>query len=174
MNRWWAVFLVILVVGPLWLWASRVPLNAQAVNLAPGPALGRPAPDFTLQTLEGQPFTLSQLRGQPVVLNFWATWCGPCQREMPALQETAARYAGEIVFAGVDQVETPEVVQQFVTRRGVTFPIPLDPDGAVGSAYNVKGMPTTFFIDADGVIRHIWMGEMNRITLAEGIAKIWP
>jgi thiol-disulfide isomerase/thioredoxin len=108
------------------------------------------------------------------VLNFWATWCGPCQRELPALQATATRYEGQVIFAGVDQAEPPETVGPYVERMGLTFHIPLDRDGAVGDRYNVRGLPTTFFIDANGVIRHIWMGEMNSVTLAEGIAKIWP
>ena len=65
-------------------------------------------------------------------------------------------------------------MQTFVDELGLTFPIPMDADMEVANDYNVKGMPTTFFVDADGVIRHIWTGEMNSVTLAEGISKIWP
>ncbi|HXF62118.1 MAG TPA: TlpA disulfide reductase family protein [Caldilineaceae bacterium] len=174
LNRWLMLFVALAIGGPLWLWASRVPLDAQPANLAPEPAIGRPAPDFTLQTLDGQRFTLHELRGTPVVLNFWATWCGPCQREMPTLQTTAERYAGQVAIIGIDQAEEPEVVQRYIDSLGVTFPIPLDTDSTVAQRYNVRGMPTTFFVDEDGIIRHIWMGEMNSVTLAEGIAKIWP
>ncbi|RIK39733.1 MAG: hypothetical protein DCC57_20025 [Chloroflexi bacterium] len=174
MNRWTWLFVTLLIAGPLWLWASRVPLDAQPLNLSPEPALGRPAPDFTLQTLDGQSFRLADLRGTPLVLNFWATWCGPCQREMPALQTAAQRYAGQVVIAGIDQAEESTVVQAFVDEMGVTFPIALDSTSEVGRRYNVSGLPTTFFVDADGIIRHIWAGEMNSITLAEGIGKIWP
>lgn len=78
------------------------------------------------------------------------------------------------MIVGVDQGETAEIVRKYVNELGLTFPTPLDADNAVAHRYNVKGMPTTFFIDADGVVRHFWMGEMNRITLAEGIAKILP
>jgi DsbE subfamily thiol:disulfide oxidoreductase len=173
-NRWWIVFVAILVLGPVWLWASNVPADAQAQNLAPEPAIGRPAPDFTLQTLDGKAFTLSELRGTPVVVNFWATWCGPCRNEMPALQNTAERYAGQVTIAGLDQAEEASVVQAFVDEMGVEFPILMDSDTAVAQRYNVRGMPTTFFVDADGIIRHIWAGEMNSVTLAEGIGKIWP
>ena len=140
----------------------------------PEPAIGYVAPDFALTTLEGEEFSLREMRGTPVVLNFWATWCGPCRRELPALQAAAERYDGEVLIVGVDQGEAAATVQSFVDELGLTFPIPMDADMDVAQEYNVKGMPTTFFVDADGVIRHIWTGEMNSVTLAEGIAKIWP
>ncbi len=140
----------------------------------PEPAIGYVAPDFALTTLEGEEFSLREMRGTPVVLNFWATWCGPCRRELPALQAAAERYDGEVLIAGVDQGEAAATVQSFVDELGLTFPIPMDADMDVAQEYNVKGMPTTYFVDADGVIRHIWTGEMNSVTLAEGIAKIWP
>lgn len=174
MNRWLFVFVTLLIVGPLWLWASRVPVDDRPQNLSPEPAIGRPAPDFTLQTLDGRSFALADLAGTPAVLNFWATWCGPCQREMPALQTAADRYAGQVLITGIDQAEEAGVVQSFVDEKGVTFPILMDTDSDVGQRYNVSGLPTTFFVDADGIIRHIWTGEMNSITLAEGISKIWP
>ena len=174
MNRWTWVFLVLLVAGPVWLWTSRVPAEAQTANLNPDPAVGRPAPDFTLDGLDGQPVQLSELRGQPVVINFWATWCGPCRSEMPSLQTAAARFDRQVVVVGVDQGEEISPVQEFVDDLGVTFPIALDKEMAVGARYNVKGMPTTFFVDENGIIRHIWVGEMNSVILAEGIATVWP
>ncbi len=109
-----------------------------------------------------------------MVLNFWATWCGPCQRELPALQQAAALYDGEVLIVGVDQGEEAAIVQAYVDKLGLTFPMALDHEMEVGNQFNVGGMPTTFFVDGDGVIRHIWTGEMNSVTLAEGIAKIWP
>jgi len=165
---------VLLVAGPLWLWVNRAPVDAQVGALPPGPAVGRPAPDFTLTTLEGETLALSELRGTPVVLDFWATWCGACPREMPGLQAAAQRFEGQVLVVGVDQGEDSQTVQDFVTDMGVTFPIPLDSDFAVSDVYNVRGLPTTFFVDDKGVIRHLWAGEMNAVTLAEGIAKIWP
>ena len=173
-RRWAFVFAAILLAGSGWLWASRVPLTAQPANLSPEPAIGYPAPDFSLQTLDGEQFQLSAVRGTPVVLNFWATWCGPCQRELPALQYAAETYAGEVLIVGVDQGEEAPIVQTYVDKLGLTFPIPMDKEMEAGALFNVKGMPTTFFVDAGGVIRHIWAGEMNSVTLAEGIAKIWP
>lgn len=174
MNRWHLFFVILLIVGPIWLWTSRTPVTAHSESLTPEPAVGRPAPDFTLPTVEGETLQLSSLRGQPVVLNFWATWCGPCQREMPALEAAAQRFAGEVVFLGVDQGESQEEVVAYLEQLGVSFPVPLDADMAVGDRYNIRGMPTTYFIDADGVIRHMWMGEMNAVIIAEGVSTIWP
>lgn len=173
-NRWLLVLVVLIIGGPIWLWMNREPVDAQAGTMVAGPAVGRPAPDFTLTTLGGDTVTLSDLRGTPVVLNFWATWCGPCRREMPALQAAAERFDGQVLVLGVDQGEDPQIVQDFVTEMGVTFPIPLDDEYLVGDTYNIRGMPTTFFVDDKGIIRHLWVGEMNSVTLAEGIAKIWP
>jgi len=90
------------------------------------------------------------------------------------LEAAAQRFDDRVVILGIDQGESPAVVAEFVEQMRITFPIPLDLNQDVGDQYNVRAMPTTFFVDADGVIRHIWVGEMNAIVLAEGIATIWP
>ncbi len=177
MNRWTVAFLAILIVGGGWLWWSRPAVDAGAAGLsrasvAAGPGVGRLAPDFTLPTLDGQTFRLSEQRGKPVVLNFWATWCGPCRNELPALQKAATHLGDEVVFVGVDQGEDAAVVRDFAAELGLTFTIPLDSNGEVGVDYKVKGLPTTFFIDRSGKIQNLWMGEMNSVTLAENIAII--
>ena len=138
-----------LAAGPLTL--SDLDANPVAtvadpgVDPAVGPGVGRMAPDFTLQTLDGGTFRLSEQRGKPVVLNFWATWCGPCQNELPAVQKAAAHFGDDVVFVGVDQGEKAEVVQSFVDKLGLTFTIPMDADGAVGYDYNVQGLPDHIF-----------------------------
>jgi cytochrome c biogenesis protein CcmG, thiol:disulfide interchange protein DsbE len=171
MNRWHILTLLLLLVGVPWIWVNRVPVAAQPDFTTPQPAVNHPAPDFTLTTLDGEQFTLSA-QGTPIVLNFWATWCAPCRNEMPALQTASERFQGRVQIIGVDQGESAADVQRFVEEMGVTFPIPMDGDSTVGRLYNIQGMPTTFFIDRNGVIRHLWIGEMNSITLAEGIAEI--
>ncbi len=193
MNRWIVVFIGILLVGGTWLWWTR-PAAAPVAGTTAGakqqmpaafadgqliaaegaayPAVGRMAPDFRLPTLDGGSFQLSDQRGKPVVLNFWATWCGPCRNELPAIQKAAEHLSDQVVFAAVDQGEEAATVQSYVDEMGLTFTIPMDDGGEVGYVYNVKGLPTTFFIDRNGVIQSLWMGEMNSVTLAENIAKI--
>jgi thiol-disulfide isomerase/thioredoxin len=171
-NRWHTLFLTILLLGSSWIWLNRVPLSASARARTPQPAIDHPAPPFTLTTLAGDEFSLGEAQGKPVVLNFWATWCGPCQRELPALQAAAERYGDRVLIIGVDQGESPEIVQSYVDQLGLTFAIPLDSEFAVGELYNVRGLPTTYFIDPQGIIRQMWLGEMNSITLAEGVAEI--
>jgi peroxiredoxin len=187
MTRWIVAFAAILVLGSAWLWWSRpegeltaaqprpdtaLQSEAAAANPLVGPGVGRMAPDFTLTTLDGGTFRLSEQRGKPVVLNFWATWCGPCQRELPALQKAAEHFGDDVVFVGVDQGEEAAIVQSYVDKMGLTFTIPMDTDGQVGYDWSVQGLPTTFFIDRSGVIRSLWMGEMNSVTLAENISII--
>jgi thiol-disulfide isomerase/thioredoxin len=174
MNRWYLFFVALLIVGPVWLWTSRLPVTANPGELSPEPAIGRSAPDFTLTMVDGETLQLSALRGQPVVLNFWATWCGPCRNEMPALEAASQRFAAQVAFVGVDQGEPSDVVAEYLQELGISFLIPLDSDMSVGDRYQIRGMPTTFFVDKDGVIQHLWVGEMNAVILAEGVAKILP
>lgn len=174
-NRWILVSVIILLAGGVWLWLSRVPIDATDDTLAAQPAVGRRAPDFMLKTLDGELFQLSDHLGEtPIVLNYWATWCGPCQRELPALQDAAEHWDGKVLFLGVDQGEAPATVQKYVDELGLTFTIPMDTEQDAASRYNVHGLPTTFFIDREGKIRSIWSGEMNSITLAENIERIVP
>src|SRR6266545_1143283 len=120
--------------------------------------VGSVAPDFSWITPAGDDLRLSALRGHPVVLNFWATWCVPCRTEMPALDQVAAE-PPETAILAVDLQEDAPAVRDFVERLGLRALVPmLDRDGAVVRAYGVVGLPTTFFVDRDGVIRHVETG----------------
>jgi peroxiredoxin len=175
MNRTCSNILIALalILGPAWIWISRVPADG-ATSLPPAPAIGHPAPDFTLDTLTGEAFTLSAQRGRPVVLNFWATWCPPCRTEMPALQAASERYTGQITIVGVNQAEPAPTVAAFVTEMGLTFEIPLDGRADVSRLYGVRSLPTTFFIDRDGVVRQIQNGPVTEATLAQLLRAIYP
>jgi len=154
------VLAVVALVG--WaVWPRLAPATpAPPVSSIPAPEIGHPAPDFTLSTLDGADICLVDLRGQPVILNFWATWCPPCRREMPALEVIWQQHAqGDVMVLGVDQGESAAMVGDYVrTNVGVTFSLLLDRRQDVGDLYLVRSLPTTFFIDAGGIIRDIRVG----------------
>jgi thiol-disulfide isomerase/thioredoxin len=139
-----------------------------------GPAIGKLAPDFTLTGLDGQEVSLGGLRGRPVLLNFWASWCGPCRIEMPFLQQIYETRAGEgLVLLAVNLQEDRDTVQEFVINGDFTFPILLSPGSEVPLAYNIRGIPATFFIDTEGIIRDIKIGAFSGVGEIESkLAKI--
>jgi cytochrome c biogenesis protein CcmG/thiol:disulfide interchange protein DsbE len=174
--RWTLLILVVLILGSSWIWLNRVPVGsaAPATDRRAAPAIGYPAPEFTLTTLSGEEFKLSSLRGTPVVLNFWATWCPPCRAELPELKAAGERYTGQVAVIGVNQVETAATVAKSARELGLTFPVPLDQSGAVSRLYRVRSLPTTFFIDRDGVIRQIQSGPLTEAVLAQLLRTIYP
>ncbi len=141
-----------------------------------GPEIGKLAPDFTLTGLDGQEVSLSGFRGQPVLLNFWATWCGPCSMEMPFLQDVYEKWTGKgLVLLAVNIQENPTKVKGFIEGAGYTFPVLLAAGNEVPLAYNIRGIPATFFIDADGVIRDIKVGAFFTAGEIESkLVKIMP
>ena len=118
------------------------------------------APDFSLQNTAGETIWLSELRGNPVVINFWATWCGPCVREMPALQRYQDKYP-DMVMLGINEGEKVEVVKKFTEKMKLTYQILIDEKGNAANLYKVVMMPTTYFIDREGVIRARHFGYMG-------------
>lgn len=122
---------------------------------------GSLANDFTLDNLKGEKIRLSDLRGKPVVLNYWATWCVPCIEEMPMFQAYSERYPN-FMMIGVNQAESLELVSPFIERMGLTYPILLDLNSKVSQAYKVFLLPTTFFIDEEGMIRFRHYGIMTQ------------
>jgi len=143
----------------IWLRLSPAPPSAPISSIS-APEVGHPAPDFSLPTLDGSEVRLADLRGKPVILNFWATWCPPCRREMPALEIVWQQHGrGDVMVLGVDQGESVSLVSEYVRQNvGVTFPLLLDRRQDVGDLYLVRSLPTTFFIDAAGIIREIRVG----------------
>ena len=123
---------------------------------------GAIAPDFLLELVDGGETRLSDFRGQPVVLNFWATWCRPCRQEMPQLVEAYDKYKDEgLVIIGLNLQEGRSVIQPFADEYGMDFPLLIDRDGDVGDKYRLLGLPTTLFIDADGVIQRVFNGPLQ-------------
>lgn len=166
---WSAILLFVAIFGLFWIEETRVigAGNVAGVGVGIEAALvGYTAPDFALTTPDGDTVRLSELRGQPVVLNFWATWCGPCRAEMPALLRLEAEHAGQARVIGVNQGESAETVTAFANDLAVDYPLLLDPGHSVNRQYSVRGLPTTLFIDADGIIRDQIVGAASEAVLA--------
>src|SRR5580692_9948903 len=125
---------------------------------ASGDAAG-PAPAFTLTNLSGQPGGLGEYKGQVVMVNFWATWCGPCQQEMPLLDQMYKKYkpAG-FTLIGVNVDKESPAVKELLARKPVSFPVLLEPANQVSKAYHVDEMPSTVIVDRKGQIRYIHRG----------------
>lgn len=119
------------------------------------------ANDFELENLQGEQVRLSDLRGNVVVLNYWATWCIPCVEEMPMFEAYSEQYPG-FTMIGINQAEGPAKVAPFVENMGLTYPILLDLNSKVSQAYKVYMLPTTFFIDEEGMIRFRHIGIMSQ------------
>lgn len=178
LARYATVAAIFGVVGGIFVYREYLAADEGAVlgvigAVAERPAIGEPVPDFILAGTDGDVRRLSDFRGHTVVLNFWATWCVPCRTEMPHLED-AALADTELVVLGVNAQETPPVVERFVEDFALTFPIVLDRAGDVRTAYGVLGLPATFFIDADGILRARTYGPVYGDLLSDGIAAARP
>ena len=163
-------------LGPAARPAYLLPPDLPDAALPPDDAIGRLAPDFELETLDGGRFRLSDWAGHPVVLNFWASWCAPCRREMPVLIRLQEQYreAGLIVV-GVNIEEARSPAGDFAAEFGINFALPMDFDGAVTRRYGIGGTlgpPHTMFLGADGVIRTIFRGQAPDASFEEATADL--
>ncbi|MER3397338.1 MAG: hypothetical protein C4315_10300 [Chloroflexota bacterium] len=126
------------------------------------------APDFTLKLFDGGEFKLSAYRGRPVVLNFWASWCGPCRAEAPVLENAWQQYQDQgVMLVGLAVQDREESARAFIQEFGLTYPMGLDVGDRVATLYQITGLPTSVFIDGQGRIRHRWVGAIskNRVGL---------
>ena len=136
------------------------------------------APDFTVYDAQGNPVKLSDFAGKPLVLNFWATWCGPCKMEMPDFQETWLELGDEIQFVMINLTDgtrdTVESASAFIAEQGYTFPVFFDTDSQAAALYGVYSIPTTYFIDAEGNAIAQATGAIDAELLQKGIDMIAP
>ena len=184
--------LVVLVVGALfWYFELRsdpprlagqeglgivtLPQELNPSGEEPSARVGRLAPDFKLSTPTDEFLRLSELRGRYVLVNFWASWCGPCRRETPDLQEFFSEHEDSgLTVIGVNQQESAGAAADFAARFDLSYPIALDRDGSVSNGYRTGTiLPMTFLIDPDGVIVELVIGEIPPETLAE-YAETYP
>jgi cytochrome c biogenesis protein CcmG, thiol:disulfide interchange protein DsbE len=155
------VYTFILILGFAWILMSADKSGISTAGEIPAPQQGFLAPDFELQTTEGETIKLSDLRGQPVLVNLWATWCPPCRAEMPAIEKVYNDYKdqGLVVLAvNMTAQDTSSNITPFIDEYGLTFPVLLDEDNSVASAYQLRSLPSSFFIDRDGIIREVVIG----------------
>jgi thiol-disulfide isomerase/thioredoxin len=129
-----------------------------------GLSIGNRPPEFFLTTLQGENVSLSKFLGHPMLLNFWATWCPPCQFEMPYLQQVNDKYSPKgLVLLAVDAGEKESTIRNFMTSHNLSMTVPMDRDISVAREYNITNIPKTFFIDKEGVIRDIQPGAFRNL-----------
>jgi cytochrome c biogenesis protein CcmG/thiol:disulfide interchange protein DsbE len=139
------------------------------------PARGRPAPDITGTTLDGAQFHLADMRGHPVIVNFWGPTCVPCRSEFPLFKAKLAEHAADgLVIVGVLMVDPPDPARAFVRELGATWPTVVDPGEHLRAAYRAVARPQSYFIDKDGVLRAIQIGEVAAVDFERQYATIAP
>lgn len=144
------------------------PPESAAGSTATGPvAAGDDYRDFTAVLADGSTFTLSEHEGSVILLNFWATWCGPCVGEMPAFPLLMEKYGDDLTLIAVDLGEDAETVERFLEKKGYEFPVALDPDGEIGSLYPSDGIPYTVLIGRDGKIAVTHLGAYDADAMYE-------
>ena len=150
---------------------------ALAAALAPAavsasPETGSSAPTLALPTATGSTISLSSLKGQPVYLDFFAAWCPYCNDEASTLEALEKTYGKNVAFIAVDEEESAQVAQQFAEKYGLTYPIALDANGSAGDAFGAEALPMNVFINRDGVVSQIQMGEMSQSQIQAALNTI--
>jgi cytochrome c biogenesis protein CcmG, thiol:disulfide interchange protein DsbE len=168
-RRW----LIVGALMPLLVLAAWALLLANRSPSASGAQIGLAAPDFALTNLTGEPVRLSDLRGRPVIVNFWASWCGPCVEEFPLLQSAqAAHQADGLTVIGVVFRDNSEAARAFMQRMGASWAAAMDPGEQVAQGFGIHAPPETFFIDRDGVVRGRQIGQLTGADLQRQLALI--
>jgi cytochrome c biogenesis protein CcmG/thiol:disulfide interchange protein DsbE len=159
------IFAAILALLGLLAWGLK---KAQA-----GPVQNGPAPDFTITGYDGRTFTLSELRGQVVIINFWASWCLPCREEAAYLENTWRKYEGKgVVFVGVDWVDTEKEALAYIKEFDITYINGPDIGTVAAQAYNIQGVPETFYVAKNGELRGMHIGPLKSPELDEKIEEL--
>ena len=172
------IYLFILVLGLAWIWVSADRSGASTAGQIPAPQQGFLAPDFELNTPTGESIRLSDLRGQAVLINLWATWCPPCRAEMQSIEKVYQEYKDQgftVLAVNMTYQDDPLSVMPFVSEQGLTFPILLEETGEMAKAYQLRSLPSSYFVRKDGIINEIVIGgpmsEALLRTRIEGILK---
>ncbi len=175
LNRRRILFTLILIAGLTWIFVSADRSHASTGGYIPAPQKGFSAPAFTLKDLDGKPVTLSDYHGKAVLINLWATWCPPCQQEMPTIEKFYQQYQGQgFVVLGVNATyqDDPTKVAPFIQKYHISFPILLDDENKVASLYSLQNLPTSFFVGRNGVIQDIVVGPLSEAQLRTDLETI--
>lgn len=135
--------------------------------------IGSLAPDFTLNTPDNQSVKLSSFRGKPVLLNFWATWCPPCEAELPLLEQTYQANKAKLVVLGVNMREDADTVAVRMDRAGLKYPVVLDGNNTVTDRYGVRVFPTSLFVDKNGVVQRIALGPLTPDIIRSALERVY-
>jgi cytochrome c biogenesis protein CcmG/thiol:disulfide interchange protein DsbE len=169
-RRWWQVLVFLGVMVLLGLVALEMRRNGPLAAAQAG--AGEKAPGFTLQTFDGQTVNLADLHGKVVLVNFWASWCIPCSQEAPDLENAWRQYKDNgVVFVGVDYVDTETEARSYLTRYDITYFNGADLGTRISQAYRIRGVPETYIVDKNGMLRATFIGPT---TLDQIRAKIDP
>ena len=174
-NQRIILYLLILIAGASWIVLSANTTNG-AMDKISAPQAGFAAPDFTLKTPEGEKYTLSELKGNAVLVNLWATWCPPCRAEMPAIEKMYQEYKDQgFVVLAIDMTyqDDPANVVPFIQKYGLTFPVLLEETGDVAAMYQLRSLPSSYFINRAGIIQEVVIGgPMSEALLRTRIEEI--
>lgn len=155
------LYIVILTLGFAWIFISADRTGSSTAGEVPAPQQGFLAPDFELKTPTGETVKLSDLRGQAVLVNLWATWCPPCRAEMQSIERVYNEYKDQgftVLAVNMTYQDAALEIMPFVEQQGLTFPILLDETGEMANAYQLKSLPSSYFINRDGIINEVVIG----------------
>jgi cytochrome c biogenesis protein CcmG/thiol:disulfide interchange protein DsbE len=169
MNWKRALIPAVVIIPILIVIASQFGTNPHEV---PFGLAGKPAPEFTLTTLDGQTLTSSDLQGKPTVINFWSTWCVPCKVEHDVLQLSSRRYRDSVRFLGVIYQDDADAARTYLRMRSNFYTQVIDPDSTLAIQYGVSGVPESYFIDAQGIVRYKQVGPVTHELLGEHIGAL--
>jgi thiol-disulfide isomerase/thioredoxin len=184
MRILWKAIILILVIGVMLadvyldsradvqIATDTTNLSSEFANLPVGTAVGELAPDFSGTTLDGEVVTLSELRGKTVLVNIFASWCGPCRAEAPHLVQVDNELGEEVIFVGLNLQESTEAVAGFRDDFLIDFPLVLNEDGALTSIYQPIGLPTSWIIDEQGVVRYVHAGPVTADLLRTALSDV--
>ena len=167
--------IILLIFSAVWIILTTIQTTSRDQSILFAPQIGFLLPDFELTGIEGENHQLSGYKGKPIIINFWASWCKPCEAEMPALQKMYEKYNSDIVFLTINNTNQDNLVdvRNFINKYQLKFPVLLDHDGSANSLFQVQALPTTFFVNSNGIIQEIIIGgPMSEVLLEIRIKKL--